>query len=217
MHHRTRDLQTTTPRALRRAFRLTVTVVFAVALLPHPQAHAQFGGRNADFGMSYIQERTKFVGSADTDYFYLRGAKIDYTVDLWKGLGASITGAGLAATNERGSIDIEHIQFLVGPRYTFNFGHITDTAWNRHAGIFVEGKVGYTLAPAGLYPSNGVEQTHSSSLTYQGGGGINLTIYHRFDLRLIEAGLVRTQLPNGGTNIQNSLWLGSGVNFHFGH
>jgi len=216
MQHRTRDLRLT-PRAVRRALRLAAVVAFAGVLLPRPQAHAQFVGRDADFGMSYIQERTKFVGSADSDYFYLRGAKIDYAVDLWKGLGASITGAGLAATNERGSIDIEHIQFLVGPRYTFNLGHITDTAWNRHGGAFVEAKVGYTIAPAGLYPSNGVEQTHASSLTYEGGAGINVTIYHRFDLRLIEAGLVRTQLPNGGNNIQNTLWVGSGINFHFGH
>jgi len=215
MHHRTRAPRTT-PRTLSRSLRLAATAAFAVALLPHPQASAQFAGRTADFGMSYIQERTKFVGSSGSDYFYLRGAKIDYTVDLWKGLGASITGAGLSATNERGSIDVENIQFLVGPRYTYNLGHITDTAWNRHGGVFIEGKVGYTLAPSGLFPSNGVVQTHASSLTYSGGGGINLTVYHRFDLRLIEVGLVRTQLPNGGSNIQNNLWAGSGINFHFG-
>jgi hypothetical protein len=164
----------------------------------------------------YVQERTKFVGSASTDTFYLRGASIDLGYSLWHGLGVAGSGVGLAATNLRGDIDIEHIQFLVGPRYTRNFGHITDTAWNRHGGVFVEGQIGYTLAPAGLYPSNGVELTHASSLTYAGNAGINFTIYHRFDLRLIEAGLVRTQLPNGGSNVQNTLRLASGINFHFG-
>ncbi len=203
-------------RSFRHLFRLAATVAFAATALPLAQAHAQFGSRSADFSMSYVQERSKFVGSASSDYFYLRGAKLDYTVDLWHGLGASVTGAGLAASNLRGSIDIEHIQFLVGPRYTYTLGHITDTAWNRHGSVFVEGKVGYTLAPAGLYPSNGVQQTHSSSLTYEGGAGINVTIYHRFDLRLIEGGYVRTSLPNGGTNVQNTVWVGSGINFHFG-
>jgi len=205
-------------RALRRVLPLVATAIFAVTLLPLlPQAHAQtFNQRPADFGMSYIQERAKFIGASSSNYFYLRGAKLDYAIDLWKGLGVSATGAGLAATNLRGDIDIQHIQFLVGPRYTYNLGHITDTAWNRHGAIFVEGKVGYTIAPAGQYPSNGVELTSASSLTYEGGAGINLTVYHRFDLRLIEAGLVRTQLPNGGTNIQNTLWMGSGINFHFG-
>ena len=193
-------------------------VGFAVTILPHQHAHAQFfGQRTGDFGLTYVQERSKFVGSASTDYFYLRGAKVDLSVNFWKGLGASVTGAGLAVTNLRGDIDIQHIQFLVGPRYTFNLGHITDAAWNRHGGAFVEGKVGYTIAPSGLYPSNGIEQTHASSLTYEGGAGINLTVYHRFDLRLVEGGLVRTQLPNGGNNIQNTLWVGSGINFHIGH
>jgi hypothetical protein len=214
MQPRTRDSRPKL-RVLRRVLPLVATAVFAAVLLP--QARAQtFNGRPVDFGMSYIQERAKFVGSASSEYFYLRGAKLDYAIDLWKGLGASVTGAGLAATNLRGDIDIEHIQFLVGPRYTYNFGHITDTAWNRHGGVFIEGKVGYTIAPAGQYPSNGVELTHASSLTYQGGGGVNFTLYHRFDLRLIEAGLVRTQLPNGGSNVQNTLWVGSGINFHFG-
>jgi len=204
-------------RALRRVLPLAATAVFAVAPLSSPHAQAQnFSQRPIDFGMTYIQERTKFVGASSADYFYLRGAKLDYTINLWHGLGASATAAGLATTNQRGSIDIEHIQFLVGPRYTYNFGHITDTTWNRHAGIFVEAKVGYTIAPAGLYPSNGVDLTQASSITYEGGAGINFTIYHRFDLRLIEAGLVRTQLPNGGTNVQNTLWMGSGINFHFG-
>jgi len=215
MHLQIRDPEPVT-RSLRHLVRLAAALALAATVLPLPQAHAQFGGHSADFGMSYIQERSKFVGSASSDYFYLRGAKLDYTVDLWHGLGASVTGAGLAATNLRGSIDIEHIQFLVGPRYTYNLGHITDTAWNRHGSIFVEGKVGYTIAPAGLYPSNGVQQTHASSLTYQGAAGINVTIYHRFDLRLLEGGYVRTALPNGGTNVQNTVWAGSGINFHFG-
>ena len=215
MHSETRDPQPAS-RLHRHLFRLAAMLSLAGAVLPVSQAHAQFGGRSADFGMSYVQERSKFIGSASSDYFYLRGAKIDYSVDLWHGLGVSATGAGFAAINLRGSIDIEHIQFLAGPRYTYNLGHITDTAWNRHGSAFVEGKVGYTIAPSGLYPSNGVEQTHASSLTYQGGAGINVTMYHRFDLRLIEGGYVRTALPNGGSNIQNTVWAGSGINFHFG-
>jgi len=203
MHLRTRDPRPAS-RSFRHLFRLAAILSLAGTALPLAQAHAQFGGRSADFGMSYVQERSKFIGSSSSDYFYLRGAKIDYSVDLWRGLGVSATGAGFAATNLRGSIDIEHIQFLVGPRYTYNLGHITDTAWNRHGSAFVEGKVGYTIAPSGLYPSNGVEQTHASSLTYQGGAGINVTMYHRFDLRLIEG------------NIQNTVWAGSGINFHLG-
>ena len=82
--------------------------------------------------------------------------------------------------------------------------------------MFVEGKAGYTIAFAGQYPVNGTIFDHASSLTYMGGGGVNVHLYQRFDLRLIEADWVRTELPNGGDNLQNNLRLLSGINFHFG-
>jgi hypothetical protein len=199
--------------------RVAIVVACLVAARPSSAQKDQdlFTGRSIDFGMTYIQERSKFVGSGANDYFMLRGAKIDYTMGLWHGLGISGTADGLAATNLRGSIDIEHIQVMVGPRYTYNLGHNTDTYWGRRGGIFVEAKVGYTLAPSGLYPNNGTVQTSASGLTYMGAAGINFTIYHRFDLRLIEGGLIRSQLPNGGTNVQNTVFVGTGINAHFGH
>ncbi len=80
----------------------------------------------------------------------------------------------------------------------------------------MEAKVGYTFATSGLYPVNGIVMPTASSLTYQGGAGLNFHIYHRFDLRLIEADYVITKLPNGSTNQQNTLRLASGLNFHFG-
>ena len=208
--HRTaaRDL---TRRARRLALTL-LTAVLALAVLP-ARVQAQ---RPIDFGMTYTQERTKFVGGPADKYFYLRGATVDVNFDLYKGLGISANGTGLAATNLESNIDIHHIEFLAGPRYTYNLGHISDLASSRRGGIFIEGKAGYTFATAGIYPINGVNQDHASALTYEGGGGINVTLYRRFDLRLIEANHVRTQLPNGGTNQQNTLRLASGVNFHFG-
>lgn len=191
-----------------------VLLMAAVCAACVPAARAQ---RSGDFGLTYTQERSKFVGSSSSDFFYIRGASADISFDLVKGLGISATGTGLAGNDVKGSIDIQQITFLVGPRYTYNLGHITPTAWGRKGGIFAEGKVGYTFATAGVYPLNGVITNHASALTYSGGGGVNLHIYHRFDLRLIEADLVRTQLPNGGSNVQNTLRLASGINFHIGN
>lgn len=192
--------------------RMVVVALMAAGL---QSAYAQMP-RSSDFGMTYTQERSKFVGSADSEYFYLRGATLDYNMQLWHGLGVAASGTGLAGTNLQTNIDIHHIQALVGPRYTYNLGHITPTAWNRKGGFFVEAKVGYTFATKGLYPVNGIVLPTASSLTYQGGAGINFHIYHRFDLRLIEADYVITKLPNGGTNQQNTLRFASGLNFHFG-
>jgi hypothetical protein len=170
----------------------------------------------ADLGLTYLQERTKFVGSGTNVYFMLRGAKVDFGYDFAKGLGLVISGTGLSTVNLRGALDVEQISFMAGPRYTWNWGHITPTAINRKGGVFVEGKVGYVIATSGAYPVNGTVLDHASSLTYLGGAGVNVHLYERLDLRPVEVEYVRNQLPNGGTNVQNSLRLASGINFHFG-
>jgi hypothetical protein len=179
-----------------------------------PAARAQ---KPLDLGFTYTQERTKFVGSSTNDFFRLRGGSINAGYSLWHGLGIFGDATGLAATNQRNVIDIHQATFVVGPRYTYNYGHITPTAWGRHSGIFFEAGVGYTIATSGYYPVGGVLSDHSSALTYQAGGGINLHLYHRLDLRLIEADIVQTKLPNGGTNTQNNIRYGTGINFHLGN
>ena len=198
----------------RRPWRMAMLALACAALaaLAPTQARAQRGA--VDFGMKYTQERSKFVGPAN--YFYLRGAALDLSYSLWKGIGVAGSATGLAGTNLDTNIDIQHVELLGGLRYTHNFGHITPTVYARHGGIFLEAKGGYTFAISGLYPVNGVVATSASGLTYAGGGGVNYHIYHRLDVRLFEADYVISKLPNGGTNQQNTLRLGAGLNFHFG-
>ena len=191
------------------ALALLATLVAPFATL---SAHAQRAG---DFALTYTQSRSKFSGAPE-EYFYLRGATAELAYNVWKNVGIGGSASGVAATNLRGSIDIEQLAFLVGPRYTWNVGRIDPVVDTRRGGIFVEGKVGYTFAFSGLYPVGNTLADHASALTYQAGGGLNLNIYHRFDLRLIEADYVRTQLPNGGNNQQNTLRLATGINFHLG-
>ncbi|MDE1155392.1 MAG: hypothetical protein PW735_06630 [Acidobacteriaceae bacterium] len=178
-------------------------------------AQAQHGAM--DFGMMYTQERSRFVGTDTGDnYFYLRGASFDLASSMWKGFGPAVSATGLAASNERGNIDIHHIELLGGLRYTRNWGHITPTVITRRMSLFAEAKAGYTFATSGLYPVNGIVQDHASALTYAGGGGFNLHAYQRFDLRLVDVQYVISKLPNGSTNQQNTLRFGAGLNFHFG-
>jgi hypothetical protein len=190
---------------------LGIALAVLVAALP---ARAQRG--SMDFGLMYSQQQTKFVGPKSANTFYLRGASVDLSYGVWKGLGVVGSGTGLAATNLFGNIDIHQVEFVGGLRYTHNFGHITPAAYGRKAGVFVEAKGGYTIAMQGLFPVNGVVMPNASALTYEGGGGFNFHIYQRFDVRLVQAEYVVTQLPNGGTNQQAAVRLSSGVNFHFG-
>lgn len=197
-----------------RARMLLALAVLAVA--SGGRARAQQTQIPADLGVTYLQERTKFVGSGTNPYFMLRGAKVDFAYSLGRGAGLVISGSGLSTVNLRGSLDVEQISFMAGPRYTWNFGHITPTASSRKGGLFVEGKAGYVIATSGAYPINGLIFDHASALSYLGGAGVNVHVYDRFELRAIELEYVRNQLPNGGTNVQNSLRLSTGINFHFG-
>ena len=172
--------------------------------------------RSVDFSLAYTQERTKFVGSGTDPYFMLRGADVEVGYDFHKGVGMAVSGTGLATVNLRGSLDVEQITLQAGPRYTWNWGHITPTVSTRKGGAFLEAQAGYTFATSGAYPVNGVLLDHASALTYMGGGGVNVHVYQRFDLRPIEIDYTRTQLPNGGTNVQNNLRVLAGINWHFG-
>jgi len=197
----------------KRAHLFASLALFALALAAPANSRAQ---RSADIGLTFTQSRSNFVtvpGSA-TQYFYMRGAAADYSVPLWNGLGVSASGIGLTGENFDRHVDIHQISILAGPRYTWNHGHILPYEWGRKASLFGEGKVGYTFATSGQYPSNSVISNTSSGLTYMAGGGVNITVYHHFDLRVIEADFVHTQLPNGFNNSQSTIRLAIGINFH---
>lgn len=200
-------------RSLSRGLML-LACILALTFLAPPAAHAQ---RSGDFSMMYIQDAARFVGNQPATYFYLRGASVEYAFSPWKGIGFVSGGTGVAGTNLRSTVDIHTVTFFIGPRYTYDLGHITPTAWNRKGSVYVQGKFGYTFATAGQYPVNGVLVSNASSLDLEAGGGVNLHIYHRFDYRVVEMDLIHTRLPDGAANVQNSLRFATGINFHIGY
>ncbi len=175
-----------------------------------------------DLGLTYTQQRTKFVGASASDFFYMRGATVDFSASIFHGVGPVVSLNGMSVTNLRTEIDIHQASYLFGGRYTYNFGHISPTVWSRRASIFGEGLFGITHATSGLYPTGPLGPTTNTltntatGFTYSLGGGINYNIYHRFELRLMSHYFV-TELPNGGTNQQRDIQVSAGVNWHLGN
>ena len=199
--------------ALRQLAAALLLALPALAFVPH--AHAQ-ANAPSDLGMTFTQQRSKFVGASADDFFYLRGASVDYAVSMFHGIGPVVSLNGLSVTNVRQQIDIHQASFLGGGRYTFSLGHITPTIWNRKGSIFAEGLIGDSIATAGFFPSGNKLVSNSSGFTYALGGGINYKLYHRFELRLMSHYFV-TELPNGGTNQQRNIQVSVGVNWHLGN
>jgi hypothetical protein len=178
-----------------------------------PLAHAQ---TPIDLGMTYTQQRAKFVGPSASDFFYMRGASVDLAYEPFHGIGPVVSLNGMAVTNLRTQIDIHQASFTGGGRYTYSFGHISPTVWSRRASIFGEGLVGITHATAGYFPKGETLVSTATGFTYALGGGVNYNLYHRFELRVMSHYFV-TDLPNGGTNQQRDIQVSAGVNWHFGN
>ena len=214
-------IRTPPHRSIAAANTLRRIATLALLLLPFaafvPAAHAQ---APIDFGMTFTQQRSKFVGASSKDSFYLRGATVDLAYQPFHGIGPVVSLNGLAVTNLRTEIDIHQSSYLGGGRYTYSFGHISPTVWSRRASIFGEGLVGLTHATAGYYPTPTTAPTHlvstANGFTYAIGGGVNYNLYHRFELRVMAHYFV-TDLPNGGTNQQRNTQVSAGVNWHFGN
>ena len=83
-HRSTQRPASHAPKRAAHALRQSLAVL--ILILPFlafaPRARAQFFNHPADLGMTFTQQRSKFVGSSSTDFFYLRGATIDYGVVL---------------------------------------------------------------------------------------------------------------------------------------
>src|ERR1700733_1548433 len=144
-----------------------------------PTAHAQ---TPYDLGMTYTQQRTKFVGASPSDNFYMRGATVDLGAALFHGIGPVVSLNGMAVTNLRSEIDIHQASYLFGGRYTYNFGHISPTVWSRRPRLFGEDLFGITHATSGLYPTGPLgPKTNPLTNTATGftsslGGGVNYNI-----------------------------------------
>lgn len=197
--------------ALRRIASLLLFLLSFAACLPSARAQTPI-----DLGMTYTQQRSKFVGASSSDFFYMRGATVDLGYTPFHGIGFAVAANGMAVTNLRTQIDIHQASFMGGGRYAFNFGHISPTVWSRRAGIFGEALVGITHATAGYYPVNNTLANTATGFTYSLGGGINYNIYHRFELRVMSHYFV-TELPNGGTKKQENIQVSAGINWHFGN
>ena len=74
---------------------------------------------------------------------------------------------------------------------------------------------GQVLLGAGHTSSNYAIDSDASRFAAAVGGGLNMKLSRRFDLRLVEADYLLTRIPNAANEIQNQLRLSSGLVYRF--
>jgi hypothetical protein len=168
----------------------------------------------SDLAVTYGAERGE-LAPGNCGCFWLQGGGADAAVTLWKGFGitAALTGEN-ASSNVAPGVDINKIQLMAGPRYTY-------TAWSSaregpRFQIFGQGLFGGVFAFNGVFPATSGAVSSASSQAVQAGSGINIFLTPHIGVRVAEADYVRNELPNNGNNTQNDLRLSAGLVFHLG-
>ncbi len=202
------------PQCRPRKFACTILIVAAWSWLQGAGwAQALDKNREADVAFTYAAIR---ASERNTTSFWFQGGAVELHARFYRGLGmaASVTGMH---EGSNGSLiaPLDLVTVVFGPRYTLGF--------HRRASMFTEGLIGeahgfHSVFPFGSgsvsNPTNGTTDS-STSFALQAGGGFDLRLTHHLSARVVQADYLRTQLPNGASNLQNNFRVSAGFIFRF--
>jgi hypothetical protein len=169
------------------------------------EAQTQQPGR-LDLAVTYISERSLKANAGEN--FWMQGGSIQIGANVWRGWGiaADVTGGHAGSIGSSG-IPISFVTTTFGPRYRWHA--------DRTLSLYGQGLIGEANGFRSIFPAQAGSQPDSNGLALQIGGGIDYKLTDRFAIRLLDAGWLRTQLPNSTDNVQNSLRLGAGFVVRF--
>ena len=177
------------------AFVLSSLPVFGQAVSPPSQ--------RAELALTYSAARSNTVQGAS---FWSQGGTLAFSAQLHRGLSIVAEGSGAHATGAGVySVPFDTFSITFGPRYTIGL--------DRGSRFSTFGQVlageGYGLN--GVYPSPNGASSSAHGLATEVGGGFDVRLKKSLAIRAVQADWVRTQLPNGTTNVQNNLRLEAGL------
>ena len=161
-----------------------------------------------DLGITYIGQRSLEVNNSQR--FWLQGGSLELGIDAWRGWGvaADVTGTHTSSIGTSGP-SLSLVTTTFGPRYRWHGGH--------RFSVYGQGLLGEANGFRSLFPTERGAINSANSLALQVGGGVDLKLSKTLAIRALDAGWLRTQLPNSTNDRQNSLRLGAGVVLCFGH
>ena len=161
---------------------------------------------------AYSEQYSNLVS---TPTFWHSGGSVELSAQLSHGFGLAANIAGTQTSNAAGSgIGLSLVTATFGPRYTLY--HPLGAERKHSLAIFGQGLLGQAFGFNSYFPTASGGITSDNSLALQVGGGVDLGLSRHFGVRAVQADWVRTEFPNGTTNVQNTLRLGAGVVFRFG-
>lgn len=162
----------------------------------------------SSIALTYNAERAKTVSSG-CNCFWFQGAAVDADWNVWKHLGIAAQFSGGHASNIGPGVDISKIDFLFGPRYTWQPARWKHNRY--HPSIFGEMLLGGVHAFDTVIPTSSGTSSSATAFGLQTGAGANLWLTPHFGVRLLELDYVYSRLPNAGNSTQNDLRIAAGV------
>jgi len=180
-------------------------VVPALLLFFSVGLHAQNG--RVDVAVTYIAQRSLQVNTNQN--FWLQGGSIELGADAWKGLGiaANVTGTQTGSINNAG-VPLSLVTTTFGPRYRWHA--------DKKVSLYGQTLIGIANGFNSVFPAPTGAQNSANSFALQIGGGLDYRMSKHLSIRALDAGWLRTQLPNSASNTQNTLRLGAGIVVGFG-
>jgi len=164
------------------------------------RAQAGLKHQEVDLAATYSAERSNLTRGAN---FWRQGGGIELSAEAFHGLGIAANVAGTHInTAAKSGAPLTTITTTFGPRYSWS---------TKKVAVFGEGLIGESHGTEGIFPSTTGALDEWNSFALQVGGGVDMRIAHHFAVRAIQADWIRTQFPNGATNVQNTLRLGAGI------
>lgn len=177
-----------------------------------PQQPRRFHLPPVDLAVTYDAERGK-IAASNCGCFWFQGGGVNSSITLWHGLGFAADISGGRASDISPGISLSKVNFLFGPRYTWQVPHFPIA---HHApSLFGEFLFGAAHAYGTVIPSASGGSSHATAFAYQTGGGLNLWLAPHFGLRALELDYVHSQLPNNSNSSQNDFRLATGFVWRF--
>ena len=166
---------------------------------------SQIRHQEVDLAVTYATEHSNLTSGNN---FWRQGGGAELSAEVFHGFGiaANVAGTHIKDINSS-NVPLTTITATFGPRYTWS---------RRKLAVFGQGLIGESRGIDGVFPSPTGALSEWNSFALQVGGGVDLRVSRHFAIRPIQAEWIRTQFPNGDTNVQNSVRLAAGVVLRLG-
>jgi hypothetical protein len=180
---------------------LVVIASFAVGGRASAQALPSGGALALDLGGSYTVVHAN-APPAQCGCFYMKGFSASVAVKTNHGLSFLFDYGRTNNPNINGdNNNLTLSTYMEGVRYTMFRSH--------RLMPFGEALIGF-----GHTQSNYKLDANATGFAYAGGGGLDIKVGSRFDVRPVEALYLKTDIPNAVNNRQNQIRLSAGLIFH---